>query len=418
MMAAIQASANGAEVTIVEHMDRVGKKLLSTGNGRCNLTNLHQTEECYRCGQEGFVIPALRDFSVEDTLLFFRKLGMIPKDRNGYIYPNSDQASSVLDMLRMELEHRKIKVLLECQTQSIGRPASKSGGSFKRFCLHTSQGQLYGDAVILAAGSRAAEVTGSDGSGYGLAKALGHHIVTPLPALVQLRCKEKYYKQLAGIRTDARVTLLAFRQPREKKGSWTALAEDRGELQLTDYGLSGIPVFQISRYASIWLHKGSAVKVRIDFLPQMTFAEAEDMLNRRRKQMDYKTCEQWMIGLFNKKLGLVLLKLAGIEPEAKISQVPGDSWNRLLKEIKAHETEVAAVNSFEHAQVCCGGVDTAEVTPETMESKKVPGLYFAGEILDVDGICGGYNLQWAWSSGAVAGRCASGSGQLSERKFL
>ena len=402
MMAAIQAARKGAKVIILEHMDRVGKKLLSTGNGRCNLTNLHQTEECYRCQQEGFVFSVLNQFSVEDTLQFFRDLGIYMKDRNGYIYPNSDQASSVLDVLRMELEHQNIRVLLDCQVTSV-----QSSG---RFFVQTSQGKITGDALILAAGSKAAKNTGSDGSGYDLARDFGHNLVPPLPALVQLRCKEHHYKQLAGIRTEAKVEVM-FREQRlpGRKGEylWKVLAEDRGELQLTDYGLSGIPVFQISRYAAVALHKGMPVKARIDFLPQMTGNEANHMLYQRRQDMGYKTWEQWMIGLFNKKLGLVLLKLAGIEPGQNVSFSSQDQWERLLKQIKGYETEVVATNSFEHAQVCCGGVDTMEVWPETMESKKVPGLYFAGEILDVDGICGGYNLQWAWSSGAVAGINAS-----------
>lgn len=406
MMAAIQAARNGGKVTILEHMDRVGKKLLSTGNGRCNLTNRYQAEECYRCGQKGFTSKALEQFSMEDTLSFFEELGIILKDRNGYIYPNSDQASSVLDVLRMELDHQKVQVLLNCQIESVRFSDS--------FFVQTNMGQLEGDALILAAGSKAAKVTGSDGSGYALAQSLGHKIVTPLPALVQLRCRENHYRQLAGIRTESHVSLMAQKpvdissqQPKERKNSWEVLAEDRGELQLTDYGLSGIPVFQISRYAAVSLHKGYHVKARIDFLPQMTLQETEELVDRRKRQMEYKTCEQWMTGLFNKKLGLVLLKLAGIEAGRKVSQVPASRWKQLIEQIKRYETEIVSVNSFEHAQVCCGGVDTKEVHAETMESQKIPGLYFAGEILDVDGICGGYNLQWAWSSGAVAGRYAA-----------
>lgn len=397
MMAAIQAAGLKAQVTILEHTDRLGKKILSTGNGRCNLTNLYQADACYRCGQSGFVPRVLKSFSVEDTLAFFRELGILFKDRNGYVYPNSDQASSVSDVLRTELEHRKIKVILNCQVHSV-----RASG---RFYVKTDAGQFEADAVILAAGSKAARATGSDGSGYLLARSLGHRIVTPLPALVPLRCRENHYKQLAGVRTDAKVFLMTQRHREET--SWQVLAEDRGEVQLTDYGLSGIPVFQVSRYASVALHKEQPVKVRIDFLPQMTLEETEKLIDRRRRQMNYKTCEQWITGLLNKKLGLVLLKLAGIEAAGNVSRVSDSQWERLIRQLKAYETEVTATNPFENAQICCGGVDTAEVLADTMESKKVPGLYFAGEILDVDGICGGYNLQWAWSSGAVAGRNAA-----------
>ncbi len=413
MMAAIQAAREGARVTILEHMDRVGKKILSTGNGRCNLTNLNQAEAYYRCGQKGFVSEALSCFSSEDTLVFFKELGIVLKDRNGYIYPNSDQASSVLDVLRMELEHLNVKILLNCQIQSVRY--------LDGFTIDTSMSRIEGDLLILAAGSRAARSTGSDGSGYELARSLGHTIVPPLPALVQLRCREKHYKQLAGIRTQAHVCLLS-RLPGQAvsplpggstslHNSWSILAEDRGEVQLTDYGLSGIPIFQISRYASISLYRGYPVKVRIDFLPQMSWEESGRMLDCRRRQMGYKTCEQWMTGLFNKKLNLVLLKLAGIDPGQKAAQLSQAQLEKLLSQIKTYETDIVSVNPFENAQVCCGGVDTAEVRSQTMESKKVPGLYFAGEILDVDGICGGYNLQWAWSSGTLAGRSAARSTQ-------
>jgi len=399
MMAAIQAAREGAQVTVLEHMDRVGKKILSTGNGRCNLTNRYQTPECYRCSQYGFPEAALGRFSMEDTVEFFEDLGILIKDRNGYLYPNSDQASTVLDVLRMELEHLNIQLRLGCQVKFI----KKQGG---RFVIGTDQGDLKADALILATGSKAAPVTGSDGSGYELAGALGHKIVTPLPALVQLRCKEKHYKQLAGIRTDVELKLMV--SGRKPEDGFREAASERGELQLTDYGISGIPTFQISRFASIALNQGRQVKVVIDFLPQFELWQAEKMVNQRCMQMGYKTCEEWMTGLLNKKLSLVLLKLAGIQPQQKAGEVPKSKWRQLLGLMKSYETYVAAVNPFENAQVCCGGVDTREIVPETMESKLVPGLYFAGEILDVDGICGGYNLQWAWSSGAVAGRCAAG----------
>lgn len=399
MMAAIQAARAGAEVTVLEHMDRVGKKILSTGNGRCNLTNRYQDETCYRCGQAGFVREVLRQFSVEDTLDFFKGLGILPKDRNGYIYPNSDQASSVLDVLRMEMDHLEIEVLLNCRVTDIQKTGKSENPGFS---VQTNMGEIRAERLILAAGSKAAPVTGSDGSGYELARLLGHKIVTPLPALVQLRCREKHYKQLAGIRTDAKITLMGG-----KEENWAVLAQEQGELQLTDYGISGIPTFQVSRYASIALHKGQKVKAVIDFLPQMEEWEAEKMLKLRCRQMNYKTAEEWMTGLLNRKLGLVLLKLSGISPQQNMARVTGLQWKELMKNLKSYETVIEGTNPFENAQVCCGGVDVAEVTAAAMESRKVPGLYFAGEILDVDGICGGYNLQWAWSSGAAAGRHAA-----------
>lgn len=395
MMAAIQAARAGGDVTIMEHRERPGKKLLSTGNGRCNMTNLEQKKECYRCSNEGFPETVLRQFPVGDTLSFFEGLGILPKSRNGYIYPNSDQAVSVLEALTQELERLKVRIRCQCQVERI----TKEG---REFAVISGQGVFRGEALILSAGSRAAPVTGSDGSGYDLAAAFGHRLIPPLPALVQLRCEEKHYRQLAGIRTEARVSLYVGEK---------LLAQDEGELQLTDYGISGIPTFQISRYAAVALHRRQKVTVRIGFLPRMKEEEIRALMERRRQSMEERTAIQWMNGLLNSKLSLVLLKLAGIQEKQKVKTLSRVQWDQLFRQITAYETRVCGVNSFEQAQVCCGGVDTRQVQA-TLESKLVKNLYFCGEILDVDGICGGYNLQWAWSSGAVAGReAAKGEGQ-------
>lgn len=399
LTAAILCARNKASVTVVEHMDRVGKKILSTGNGRCNLTNLRMEPECYRGGQKDFPMKVIRGFPVEETLRFFQGLGIEPKNRNGYIYPNSDQASSVLDVLRCEVEHLGIKLLLSCQVRDI-----KTGGK-DGFRIHTDQCVLDADALILAAGSKAAPATGSDGSGYALAESLGHRIIKPLPALVQLRCQGNLYRQLAGIRAEARVSLLV-------DGDKTA--EDQGELQLVDYGLSGIPVFQISRYAARALDERRRVTVQVDFLPFWKEKEAYGLLKNRADRLGYKSSEELLTGLLNKKLSAVLLKLAGISPSQKAGELSGRQLNRLLEQLKSYEAIVMSVNPFANAQICCGGVDTGEVDPRTMESRIKKNLYMAGELLDVDGICGGYNLQFAWSSGALAGIHAAGTGVREE----
>lgn len=412
LTAAIEGARAGAQVTVIEHMDRVGKKLLSTGNGRCNLTNLHMDESCYRGDETGFPMKVIAGFGVEETLKFFWGLGIEPKDRNGYMYPNSDQASAVLDVLMWEAVHVGVKILTSCQVEEIqcltrGREDKGSGDScYYKVC--TSQGKLYGDALILATGSKAAPSTGSDGSGYELARKLGHRIIKPLPALVQLRCQGTMYKQMAGIRTDARVTLYAD----SEKG--TVLAEDRGELQLTDYGLSGIPVFQISRFAAKALDQKKRVIVLVDFLPSWKADESFERLKRRARELKDKTVEALFTGLLNKKLGAVLIKLSGISPSKKAGELTSKDIGRLLSQIKSYEAIVMSVNPFANAQVCCGGVDTREVNPATMESRLRRNLYLAGELLDVDGICGGYNLQFAWSSGVLAGRAAAGAEEILE----
>ncbi len=399
LTAAIGAARAGARVIVMEHMDRVGRKLLSTGNGRCNLTNLRMEASCYRCGQKGFPMEVIAGFPVEETLAFFQRLGIEPKNRNGYIYPNSDQASSVLDALRWEAEYQGVEFRLSCQVKAIRRRE-------KGFGIETDQGRVKADAVILAPGSKAAPATGSDGSGYPLAEQLGHHVIKPLPALVQLRCQGSLYRQTAGVRTEALVRLLA--DGRE-------LAADQGELQLTDYGISGIPVFQVSRYAARALDEGRRVTARIDFMPSWGEEEAFRLLRRRASLLGYRPAGELLTGMLNRKLGAALLKLAGVDARLDSGALSGRQLGRILEQVKKYEALVMSVNPFENAQVCCGGVDTSEVDPRTMESRICPGLYLAGEILDVDGICGGYNLQFAWSSGMTAGRQAA-EGPRSEIK--
>ena len=255
----------------------------------------------------------------------------------------------------------------------------------------------HADAVILAAGSRAASKLGSDGSGYQLAQSLGHTVIPVVPALVQLRCKEGFYKALAGVRVQGKVSVYA-------DGKW--LASDTGELQLTDYGISGIPVFQVSRYAAKALHHKCKTTAELDFMPDFTEEQLKSFLAKRANTRPDKEMEMFFAGVFHKKLSGVLLKNAGIPTTKKAGELSEKELKRLVRVIKHFSTEIVKTNSFEQAQVCAGGVDTGEINPETMESRLVRGLYLAGEIIDVDGMCGGYNLQWAWSSGYLAGKGA------------
>lgn len=392
LAAAIAAARAGAQVTVIEHMDKAGKKILSTGNGRCNLTNRRMEAECFRCGQKDFPMKVIERFGLEETLGFFEGLGILIKDRNGYLYPYSDQASSVREVLLQEAERRRVQIHLSCHIERIEeRPC---GG----FVLHTDQGRLSEDALILAAGSKAAPSTGSDGSGYELARQLGHSIIKPLPALVQLRCQGNMYRQMAGVRTEAGVRLLVDGE---------LAAEDRGELQLVDYGLSGIPIFQVSRFAARALDQRRRVTVRVDFMPAWEEREAFGLLKKRASLLGYKPVSDFFTGMLNPKLAQVLIKCSGVNPSLKAGELTGKQLGRILGQLKSYEAIVMSVNPFANAQVCCGGVDTRQVDPRTMQSRIKRGLYFAGEILDVDGICGGYNLQFAWSSGVTAGRSAA-----------
>lgn len=387
MTAAITAARTGAEVMILEHTKRPGKKILSTGNGKCNLTNLDMKKEAFRGEDPDFAWKVVGEVPVSAALRFFEDLGLVLTDRNGYVYPASGQASSVLDALRFELDHLKVPILCEQEVLGITRDLR----------VRTGAGERKADAVILAAGSKAAPGTGSDGSGYKLAKSLGHRIIKPLPALVQLRCREPWYKQFSGVRTEAKVTLYCG-------GKKTAA--DRGELQFTDYGISGIPVFQVSRFAARALDEGEAVTARLDLFPAMAHEELYHFLTERTKRLSYRSSEEFLNGVMNKKLQPALLKEAKIPAGVRSSELTDRELRRLTDRIKSLETAVTAANPFEQAQVCSGGIAVTEVSAATMESKLVNNLYFAGEILDVDGICGGYNLQWAWSSGILAGRNA------------
>ncbi len=390
LAAAIQAARQGASVTILEHTAKPGKKLLSTGNGKCNLTNLMTPDGAYRGGQQEFIKKVLDHVTVEQTLEFFQDLGLVLTDRNGYVYPNSGQAASVLEALLFELDHLGVSIVTDCNVEEIRKDLS----------LITSKGKKKADAVILAAGSMAAPKTGSDGSGYQLARALGHRIVKPLPALVQLKCREKWYKLAAGVRTEASVTL---------KIDGKTAAADRGELQFTDYGISGIPVFQISRFAARGINTGRQVTAELDLLPSMDFNSTRQFLSERAKRFSYRPAVEFLNGVLNHKLARILLKEAGISEKGFVKDITNIQIKKLTSALKGLETEILSANSFDQAQVCSGGIDTRDVDSNTMESKLVNGLYLAGEILDVDGICGGYNLQWAWSCGILAGTNAGGN---------
>ena len=380
MTAAITAASNGAEVVVLEHMDRVGKKILSTGNGRCNFTNTYQDRSCYHSDNESFPWKIIEKFNAEQIIKLFEELGVYAKNRNGYMYPYSDQASSVTEALKMELERLQIDVRLQTECTNIF-PRKK--GFTLQIVKDGKKGKIYADHVILCTGSRAFPASGSDGSGYDLAKKLGHKIIPVLPALVQLRCEEKFFKSIAGVRVQGTVSIWSENQ---------CLAKDTGELQLTNYGISGIPVFQVSRYAAIALYKKKKVQAILDFMPEFSEDELEKFLIKRAKMRPYKRADQFFTGLSKEKK-------VGVFAEKEIQQLV-----RLIKNFKVIVTET---NSYEQAQVCRGGIDTKDVHPDTLESRYVPGLYFAGEILDVDGMCGGYNLTWAWASGAVSGREAS-----------
>ena len=388
LMAAITAARGGAKVTVLEHQNQVGKKILVTGNGRCNFTNTNQDLSHYHSESLFNMAIALKQFNCQDTVKFFKDLGIFSKNRNGYLYPHSDAASAVLEVLRMECEYLKVKIACQIEVESI----EKCDGIFK---VHTPGWTYEAEKLILATGSKAAPATGSDGSGYTLAKKFDHTVIEPYPALVQLLSKEKCLNALAGLRIDARAILFADEKP---------VISNRGEVQLNANNISGIPVFQISAEAAKAMANGAICHVVLDLLPDFSEELLTSYIKQRISTGGYKSAVNFLTGLFAKKLSEVLCDRCKFSKKLTAEKFKEDDITNLCKQIKNFKIQIYGTNGFEHAQCCGGGVSLEEVDPLTMESLKVPGLYFCGELLDVHGDCGGYNLQWAWTSGYLAGK--------------
>ena len=393
LMAAITAAREGALVTVLESMEKPAKKLLMTGNGKCNLTSLDfSRKDCYRSNDPDFWKRVLQQFDYKDTIHFFEDLGLLLHERGSGIYPITDQAASVADRLLLEL--RRLHVKLKCQ-EKVTRLEYRSG----IWKVYTSSWHYEADAVILACGSKAVPVTGSDGSGYELAVMTGHTITPVFPALVPLKCRESFVKKLAGLRTRADITMTIA----DTDDSIITAYSEPGELQWTEYGISGIVVFQLSRYAASALNEKKRVKVSIDCLPSIP---EEQLFTFLEKRCAMETVSDALTGILPKKMIPVILELCQIKKMT--AAATKDKLYQICHCIKHLSLSITGTRSFEQAQVCGGGVSVLEIHPETMESTLHPGLYITGELIDVDGICGGYNLQWAWSTGYIAGKHSAG----------
>ena len=373
-------------VTVYEGNPRVGKKLLVTGNGRCNLTNERMEASYYRGGTQ--LWEAVYDrFDRAATLAFFENAGLLTRaDFAGRVYPMSNQASSVLDALRNVCAERGVKEVTSCKITSLQRRGEG----------YLLNGECYADRVIVACGGKAAPVHGSDGSGYGLLKGFGVTVTPLFPALTPLNIKD-FTKALKGIRAAGAVTL---------KSAGRTLAEAAGEIQYTDYGLSGIPAMQVSRYAAQRLAEGGEVLALVDSAPEIPAEELNARLLTIRKNHPAMTAETLLAGFLPKRLGTVLIGSCSLSPVKEIGALHENALAKIAGAVKRTKYTVASVRGFADAQVTAGGVAAEEIDETTMELRKAKGLYVCGEIVDVDGDCGGYNLQWAFSSGAAAGQSA------------
>lgn len=385
MMAALTAAENGHAVTLLERQGRVGRKLMATGNGRCNLTNHHVSPAHYHGETPDFCRHALAAFDVGSTLLYFAGLGLLTTaEDSGRVYPFSNMAGSVLDVLRFALENSGIDLHTGCVVTGI----KKKGNTF---LVRTESGEEFtADRVILAAGGAAGGKVGGVMDGYQLAKGLGHHRTALYPSLVQIRTDPTYPRALKGVKAEAAVTV--------RRGDDT-LAQNRGEVLFTEYGVSGPVIFDISRTAATG---GDGLTVTLDLFPDWAPREALDWLRQRRQSAGDREAGTLLTGALHSRLGQMVCKAAGFTNQRAAGLSDGD-LRRIAAQAKGFALPITGVCGFDQAQVTAGGLRCGEFDPRTMESRLVPGFYACGEVLDIDGDCGGYNLQWAWSSGRAAG---------------
>ena len=394
LTSALIAKDFGIDVAIIEGTDRVGKKILTTGNGRCNISNAHINNNRYHSENPYFAGYTLDSFTIKDTIDFFESLGIpLVTTDGGKMFPMSLQASSVLDILRFAIDEKKIPLYTNTKAKEI----IKTKNGFKIYSTDSSTYEC--EKLIIATGGKSAPKTGSDGSGYSLARQLGHSIISPVPSLVQLKLNYNKLKALSGVKFDGFADIFINDKYVQK---------EFGEILFTDYGISGPPILQLSRTASYGLSKDSKVSLSIDMLPNISCEDLKTFLNNHWSVFRGRCVHDSFIGIINKKVIPIILK------EAKIDDIHKPCCDLTLNEkdalytlLKQWQFEVSGTNSFTNAQVTAGGINTKEVNPETLESNITKNLFFAGEILDVDGDCGGFNLQWAWSSGAIAGKNAS-----------
>ncbi len=387
MAAAIAAAENpNAQVILLERHARVGRKLLATGNGRCNLTNLHASEGGYHGDDVSFADSALSALNPEATRAWFRSLGLYTvAEPSGRVYPYSDQANSVVDILRFALVKPNIRLETGFEVCKI----KKVDGEFQIFSADT---QITAQRVIVACGGLAGTKLGGSMSGYRLLSKLGHSCTRLRPSLVQLKTDWSGVAALKGVRTNCHAAVFHDRKLH---------SESTGELQFTDYGISGPVIFDLSRDvcrdSGVW-------ECYLDFLPDISADALTAELMRRRRTM--LPSEEVLTGIVHNRLGKVLAKSSGISAGRKISELDDEQVHALCGAVKQFVLPLKEPMGMDCAQVTAGGIRTDEFDPATMESWLVHGLYACGEVLDIDGDCGGYNLQWAWSSGYCAGKSA------------
>lgn len=390
LAAACSLSDAGRRVLILEKQSRVGRKLLSTGNGRCNLTNLNAAPRHYH-GARAAAARALELCPPKDVLDFFEGLGLpAVSDGEGRVYPMSNQAASVLDALRLFAAERGCETITDCAAESI---LPKGNG----FTVRAADGRTFsGRRALVCTGGLAAPKLGACGDGYRILDALGHPSTPRFPAIAALRTPPEFVRGLKGQRANCALSLISENR---------VLRRESGEILFSDDGVSGIAAMQLARACKEALRAGKRCAVTIGLLPGDSPDRALERLRERAARLPGRSMEDFLNGIVSRRIGQALVRACGIEP---LSRTAGSLSKSELKSLSgiliAWTLPVNDVQGFDQAQVTAGGVSMKDFDWNTMESRRVPGLYAAGELLDVDGDCGGFNLQWAWSSALIAAR--------------
>ena len=395
LMAAVTAAeSEDCEIFLLEKQQRVGRKILSTGNGRCNLTNTDMKKSRYHGTGSDLAWELICGFGPKETLGFFRRYGLITvEEPGGRVYPFSDKANSVLDVLRAAVNRNNIHIICGADIAQI----RYSEGQFSIVFTDGSgkEQSVTADRLAVCCGGTAQPKLGATRDGYSILTTFGHSLIEPHPSLVRLTCRREDIKGLKGVRQDCAVTLL------DRNGK--ILAGKTGEVQFTENGLSGPCIFDLSRYVSTSNGKKSAL---LDLMPEMSHKEAVRYIENKKKVFPDTLSEELFTGMFHSRVGLAVVAKAGIRSRRKLGDLSEREVSSLADAVKSYEVREIAAEGMAEAQVAAGGIDVREFT-DRLESRKAKGLFAAGEVLDVDGDCGGYNLQWAWTSGHVIGKAMS-----------
>jgi predicted Rossmann fold flavoprotein len=388
LVSAIVSARRGKKVLILEKNSKVGKKILATGNGKCNITNQRPTLDRFYSDNPKFITQIFEGYNYQSVKQFFKTIGLeLVEGKEGKVFPMSLQASSVVELLEAECEQLGVTIL--CNTEVSHVNNFKDG--YKKV-IHTLGNEKV-KSVIFATGSLSAPQLGGVEMGIGFAKKLGHKIIKPFPTLVQLTSPVNNLKELAGVKVDSRVTL------KHKKGS----IQKQGDVLFTSYGISGLAILDISRFVMQELIETPMVTLEIDLMPKMSSEQLFSLMKKSLVKKSQKSIKIWMQGFINKKLISPILKPLKLESKT-VGSITSNEIELIIKEIKCFEFKINGSRGYKGAEVATGGVDTKEINPETMESKKHKGIYFTGEVLDVDGDRGGFNLHFAWVSGLRVGK--------------